>query len=764
VTARYRETVLDDTSATGRAFARALSQGTDTWLRAMFEQSVGEVGGDFDRRVALVAIGGYGRGELAPGSDLDLLLAHDGRRDIGKLAERLWYPLWDARVKLGHSVRSIKEAIKLADDDLDTATSLLSIRHIAGDKTITDEIVERALAQWRKRGKKWLAELAGAASSRQAMHGEVAFQLEPDLKEGRGGLRDVHTVAWVAATGLVDLPSDVAMLTAAEEVLLAARIELHRVTGKRSDTLALQEQDSVAAALGYGNADVLMSDISGAARTITWVTDEVWHRVSTLLDGNRAVPDHPVASGVVLRNREIHLEPSARPADDPTLMITIALAAARHRTGIDRDTLDRLAAETPPYPDPWPARAVDLLVALLLEGHDAIRPIEALDHVGLVTRMLPEWSRVRSKPQRNAYHRFTVDRHLLEACANAAQLRDRVARPDLLVLGALFHDLGKGYPGDHTDVGVGLVHSIAPRMGIAPEDVLVLAQMVRLHLLLPDIATRRDITDEETISQVAATVGSLGTLELLHALTEADSMATGSSAWSAWKAELVADLVSRCAHVLGGGELHEVAWSLFPTAEVLAVMGAMRTTVEGEGNRFTVVAPDRPGLFSRVAGVLSLHGLGVLAAQAHSDEQGMAASEFTVVAPVDGGSHRWHKVEDDLRRALDGQLAIDARLAERAKAYRRRAAGRARGVDVVIDNDASSNATVVEVTALDSIGVLYRITRALADMHLDIRHAKVQTLGHEVVDAFYVRDIRGGKVTDRFHLAELDRAIKHALT
>jgi [protein-PII] uridylyltransferase len=217
--------------------------------------------------------------------------------------------------------------------------------------------------------------------------------------------------------------------------------------------------------------------------------------------------------------------------------------------------------------------------------------------------------------------------------------------------------------------------------------------------------------------------------------------------------------------VLGDGELHEVAWSLFPTAEVLALMGAMRTTVRGDGNKLTVVAADRPGLFSRIAGVLALHGLDVLAAQAHSDEQGMAASEFTVVAAADGSGHRWERVETDLRRALDGQLAIDARIAERAKAYgRKRTTARKTDPRVVVDNNASSNATVIEVHAPDSIGVLYRITRTLAEMQLDIRHAKVQTLGHEVVDAFYVRDVWGEKITESFHLSELDRAIRHSVT
>ena len=418
----------------------------------------------------------------------------------------------------------------------------------------------------------------------------------------------------------------------------------------------------------------------------------------------------------------------------------MATAAARTGLRIERASLDRLAEETAPWPDPWPAGASDELVALLLEGHAAIPALESLDRRDLISRVLPEWEPVRSRPQRNAYHRFTVDRHLWEAAANAAGLAHRVHRPDLLVLGGLLHDLGKGYPGDHSVVGVDLVERIGHRMGLAPEDVEVLQTLVRLHLLLPDVATRRDLSDDATITGVADAVGSQLVLELLAALTEADSMATGPSAWGSWKAELVEELVDRVAHVLGGGELSEATWSLFPSGLVTLIMAERRTAVLADGDRVTTVAPDRPGLFSRVAGVLSIHGLDVLGAQAHSDEQGMAANEFRVAPPSDGVID-WTRVAGDLERAIAGQLAIEARLAERARTYRRRRALAAAAVrtSVRIDNDASSNATVIEVRAPDRVGLLYRITKSIADLGLDIRHARVQTLGPEVIDTFYVR-------------------------
>ena len=480
----------------------------------------------------------------------------------------------------------------------------------------------------------------------------------------------------------------------------------------------------------------------------------------------------PIAShpGVIRVNGEIELSASADPTTDPTLVLRVALAAARLGCRIERRTLDRLADEVAPWPPTWPAGAADMLVALLLEGHAAVPVLEALDQRGLLTRLLPEWEPVRSRPQRNAYHRFTVDRHLWEAAANAAQLVDRVARPDLLVLGALFHDIGKGYQGDHTEAGMEVVRGLGHRLGIGLADTDVLIAMVEHHLLLPDVAVRRDLTDSATLSHVAESVGSVEVLDLLHALTEADSKATGPSAWGSWKEGLVDDLVTRVRHVLGGGDVRELTWRLFPDADTLARMARSEADVRVDDDRVTVVTSDVPGSFSRVAGVLALHGLDVLSAQAHSDEPqlgrvGMAASQFRVDVPHE--EFDWESVRADLLRALAGELAIEARLAERARTYRRRKAMQAQQPgppSVVFHDDASSNASVLEVRATTKIGILHRITKALAELGLDIRHATVQTMGMEVVDTFYVRTWSGELVTDEFHRAEIKRAVLQAVT
>jgi len=758
-----RAELAGDASLVGRDLCRAYSDLVDGWLSDLLAAAEAEVGAG---AVALVAVGGYGRAELSLQSDIDVLLLHGGRNDIGALADRVWYPIWDEGLKLGHAVRTTREALALASDDLDTATSLLQVRHVAGDAALTEELAARALEQWQKRAKRWLAELSARVTERHAQAGEVAFLLEPDLKEGRGGLRDVHALRWSEAARSLLWAGDDPALVDAYQTLLSARVELHRRTNRPGDRLLLEDQDAVADALGEESADTLMRSVASAARTIAWRSDDAWHRIDASLSGPsgwRSRRDKAIGPGLVLRDGEVHLTADADAAADPTLVLRAAAAAAAGGVRIHRASLDRLVATSTPLPVPWPHDVRAALVDLLLAGHRAIPVIEALDQLDLWVAVFPEWPAVRSKPQRNAYHRFTVDRHLIEAAANASALVVRTDRPDLLVLGALLHDIGKGYPGDHTAVGIDLLADIGPRMGLPPEDVGTLQAMVRHHLLLPDVATRRDLDDPATITLVAEAVGDTTTLGLLAALTEADSIATGPAAWGRWKAELVRDLVSRTTHVLGGGSPEEVRED-FPTEEHLALLAAGRQVLRGDGDRLTVVTPDRSGVFSRVTGVLALHGLGVLDAAVTSVD-GMALEVLRVESSF-GPTISWDKVVVDLGHALEGRLALQARLAERARVYgERRAAGPPQEPPrVFVDNNASRGATVVEVHAPDSMGVLYRITRALAELDLDIASAKVQTLGERVVDAFYVRTPGGAKIEDAATLVEIERALLHVLS
>ena len=756
-----RDRLRADPSRRGLAFSEAWRSRVDPWLAECFAEATASQGGE---GLALLAVGGYGRGDLAPGSDLDLLLLHRSRTAPAVLAEQLWYPIWDEGLKLGYAVRTVADALDLASGDLHTATGLLTVRHLAGDPSLTEEVADAALAQWRKKAKRYLTMLRTSVAARQDQFGEVAYLLEPDIKEGRGGLRDIHALRWAELARRVLEDGDDEALTAAETVLFDVRVALHRATGKATERLTLQDQDQVAEELGV-DADALMGEVAHAADTVAWIADETWDRVNMSLSTGSSLlgwRSREKAPGLMVRDGQVQLEPSCDPSSSPELVLDAAILATRKQARLSRATLERLAARAPRPPDVWPEALREQFVRLLAGGHDAIRVIEALDHTGLWERYIPEWTPVRNRPQRNAYHRFTVDRHLLEATANAAGLIDRVDRPDLLLVGALLHDIGKGRPGDHTDVGMDLVAVMGPRMGFDAADTAVLVDMVRHHLLLPEAATRRDLSDPTTIASVAEAVGDQRRLHLLAALTEADSLATGPAAWGSWKADLVRDLVRRVDHYLEGGDLAALVTAEFPDADHRQLMAARRRHVEVSADTITVIATDGRGLFSRVAGILALHGLEVRTADAAA-EHGMAIAQFCVTSRF-GPMIAWDRVTPHIDAALDQRLAIEARLAERTRTYQRRTpVPRLPPPSVRFDDGASATATVIEVQAPDRVGLLYWVTRAFAEFDLDVRVAKVQTLGDVVIDSFYVTHLDGSLVTAGEVRSELERALLHAV-
>jgi [protein-PII] uridylyltransferase len=706
-----------------------------------------------------MAVGGYGRRELAPGSDLDLVLVHAGVRSVAEVAEPVWYAVWDAGLQLDHSVRTVDECVRLAETDLRVALGLLTARCVAGDGGLVAEVVERVRERWGARSTVRLAELRDAMERRWEQHGELAFLLEPDVKLSRGGLRDVEALYAAALAAPVALPIlDDASLEAAVDELLSVRVALHAVTGRRGDRLGLEEQDLVARRLGLADAEELLPQVAAAARRVQWTTDQVWRRIASWQAGpRRGSLARPLGPGVALVDDELVLDGTVLPADDSALPFRLAAAAARTGLPVAQSALVRLENESVAPPEPWPTATRDALVDLLGCGHAAVPLLETLDHIGVFGRYVREWAAVRSRPQRNTYHRFTVDRHLFEAAAEAAASVRSVARPDLLLLGAWLHDIGKGFPGDHTPVGARLVADIGARLGLCPSDVAVLVRLVENHLLLAEAATRRDLDDPATVDAVLARVPSLLELDLLAALTRADSLATGPAAWSAWKAGLVDELVARTSSRLSGGAVPSVP---LVTDAHRSLFAARALRVLADGARVTVVAPDRPGLLSVVAGVLALHRLPVRAANG-ATEDGMAVQVFDVEP---SSSPQWAEVSAALAAALDDPASVEVRLASRARASRlpqRPGAATPPASRVLLDNDSTDRATIVEVRSADSVGLLARVAGAIARCDGDIGVVRVLTFGHEVVDTFYVTDRRtGAKVTDT---ERLERAILAAL-
>ncbi|MDH6144694.1 [protein-PII] uridylyltransferase [Kitasatospora sp. GP30] len=765
---RARSALLADPELTGQARRTALARLTDDWLAALFQRA------DPPPGTALVAVGGYGRGELSPRSDLDLVLLHDGAA-VGELADRLWYPVWDSGMKLDHSVRKLAEARSVAAADLKAQLGLLDARHLAGEADLTAALRSAVLADWRATAARRLPELRELGLARAERHGELSFLLEPDLKEARGGLRDVVELDAIAASWLADAPRE--GLAAARQRLSDVRDALHLATGRATERLALQDQDQVAAELGVLDADTLLREVYRAARTIAYAGEVTWRSVDRLLAGRRsrgrrallrpfgggarvAAGREPLAEGVVAQDGEAVLAQAARPADDPVLPLRAAAAAAQNGLPISHATVRRLAAECRALPVPWPTEAREQLVTLLGAGRAGLPVWEALDAEGLIDRLLPDWERVRCRPQRNAVHTWTVDRHLVETAVRAAALTRRVARPDLLLVAALLHDIGKGWPGDHSEAGEVIIRDLAVRMGFDHDDTETLALLVRHHLTLVETATRRDPDDPATVELIAKTVGTATHLELLHALTEADALATGPAAWSAWRASLVSGLVHRVAAVLAGAEPARPAAAVCVAEERLAVeaartrepallLRAEHDPLAGEpmGVELALAVPDRPGLLGTVSGVLALNRLTVRSLNlCELDPIGAGpvlllswrvAAEFGELPAVD-------RLRSDLRRALDGSLDTGRRLAERdAAAPRRRGITPPPPVVTVAPGGASATATVLEVRAHDAPGLLHRIGQALDAAGARVRTAHVSTLGADAVDAFYLTDAAG---------------------
>ena len=736
---------------------RIRSNEGDLLLTNLFQSSLADIHGADSDDVAIAAVGGFGRGELSPGSDLDILILHKGTlsaEDLSSFVNKILYPLWDKKIKVDHSVRTRSEVREVVEVDLKVILGLFDIRLICGSAALVADVQIDAHDEWRKNSKRRLAELQKSLLERHQRAGELAYLLEPDLKEARGGLRDITALRALNKSGAIAIPME--RISVAESLLSNVREALHIVSGRDKDKLLFQEQDKVAVHLGFADADALMSEVAQAARSVDYLLDSSWYRIAHKgKDGSgrflRKVRSTTLSRDISVANKEVTIDIDANFALDPTIGLRACAAAAQLGLPMSMDSLERLSVAltsgVTELPNPWPRDARENLISLIGAGPAMVQIFEALDQEEIIFHWIPEWRAVRSLPQRNVLHRHTVDRHMVETAVHAAALTRKVHRPDLLLFSALFHDIGKGTEEDHSDRGAVLIAPLAQRIGFSESDIRTIQLLIKHHLLLSATATRRDLDDPATITAVADAIPDLQTLELLHALSIADGEATGRAAWSDWKASLVAELVKRVELAITDNTVAEQP-ELSEDQRAKAESGKLSVSIENRKNLYAieVVIPDSTGILSTVAGVLNLLRLDVRSARTKSVGNS-AVMEWIVIPDPHAPVLEEEKLHDEITRALKSRSSLSERIQERIDAYSQLPSIPVPEPVVETFLDAATDATIIEVRSHDRPALLFGIGDSISRSNVDIRSAIVTTLGAEAIDTLYVTEIGGGPLT-----------------
>jgi [protein-PII] uridylyltransferase len=710
--------------------------------------------------VALASVGSLARGDAGPLSDFDLVLLHDGRsmsgKEITSLADRIWYPIWDGGASLDHSVRTVGECRSVAAGDLSAAVGLLDLELVAGDAQVVAAARSTLGHDWRANARRRLPELVESLEVRHHRHGDLAHSIEPDLKEARGGLRDMSVLRALTAAWLADRPHG--QVDAAYRTLLDARDAIHVVTGRGRDRLGIEDHDVVAALLGHPDADTMLSVVGTAARTVSYAMDGTVRRAAqsqrarTLRVGPRRPSLKTLGFGLFEHDGEVVLGAHLDPSRDPLLVLRAAVAAARRGLPLAPATLTNLAENSPDITVPWSPVARSLFTDLLAAGPGLIPVWEGLDLAGVIDSWLPEWSQVRSRPQRNLVHRHTVDRHLIETVVMATAFLPDVERPDLLLLAALLHDIGKiAGAQDHAKVGAPRAATVVRRLGLDESEVEVVELLTREHLRLIELATRRDPSDSQTIAAVTdAVAGRRDVLELLRALTEADASAVGTAAWTDWRAHLLEELVVGARAALGDSATASVSVAeeiedlLSPDVVAGVAMGEPYVVISpiAGAYRIDVFDRDRLGLFGDTAGLLAADGFIVRTARVRTQE-GIAANQWQVDSP--GGDAPDPAA---IGRGLSS-LAQGDRASLRALERRRGPATRGVGMDprplprVAVVPHASQESTVIEIRAQDRPGLLHEVGMTFARAGLSVHSAHIATYAGQTLDTFYLSEFGG---------------------
>ena len=788
-------------------------------------------------QTALVALGGYGRSELFPFSDVDILLLHapEVGNQLTTAVETVLYPLWDAGLEVGHGVRTVAQCLDDAEKDFFFQVALLDARLICGNAPLYAELEQRyrqSFVEGQRRN--FLQNMVTTRQQRHQRFGMHSYLLEPHIKESRGGLRDIHAMLWTAKAlfGMKTLADiqEAGLLTSGERTdfanawdhLVRIRNRLHYASGRKNDQLYFEYQEEMAKAQQLRDADGLlgverfMRDLYGHLQKVAIISDLFFEHVEeTLTTATAPPPGKELSHGIVSRGGHIHLADRAQLPAKPYLLMQLFAHAAKTGLPIHYRTKKLITANLHLIDDRARAskRMVKSFLAALTEAREPLPVLTTMLETGLLTAMIPELAQVASLAQHDIYHIYTVDRHLLQTVTEMTRLREEeasifmtIASPAVLFLAALLHDIGKGQGGHHAERGAAMIEQIGKRLGLPAADTNCLRFLVRNHLFLTDTALRRDLEDEQFIIRCARQIEDPDRLSMLYLLSIADARATGPTAWTDWKAALLLELFLRIANLLEGTDLsapqsqkHGISWMrtrvcdlidpgendiddlpgeylLSFTPEEVVEHLAMRKMLKGrkalvaaaEGKDFwtvRIMAKDRTGLLAKICGVLALHNLAVMAAKIWTWPDGTAVDVINVrpVPAIPYADQDWAALENDLNRALANRLALAHRLVDKRLPVisRNHRMGVRPEPRVELNNTASDTYTVIEVFTDDRPGLLYGITRCLAELDVNIYRAKIATEKERLVDVFYVLDIDGEKIEDAPFQDEIAKALLH---
>lgn len=650
-------------------------------------------------------------------------------------------------------MRTPTECADVAGRELSAGVGLLDLRILAGDTGLVSSARSALLVSWRNHARQRLPELLAALEERRQTHGDAAYLLEPDLKEARGGFRDMIMLRALAATWLTDRPHE--GVRDPYERLLDVRDALHVTSGRTLDRLLASEIPDVARQLEYDDADDLHRAVSLAARRIGHAVDLTVRAARQVLPQRRALSfarreRRPLFTqaphGLIVHLGEVGLDRNTSPSE-PLLGLRAGALAARRGLVLSPVTADNLGAHSPAVAAPWSVDAREALLEMLSSGPDLVPVWEALDLAGCITRWIPSWGLIRAQPQHNPIHQHTVDRHSVETVAQARRHLPQVERPDLLLLACLFHDIGK-VPGagvDHAEIGAPIARAAVLELGFSEPDADLIERLVRHHLTLAELATRRDQDDPATqAALVEAVDGRLETLNLLRRLTESDARAAGPAAWSSWRSQLINALADRVEGLLVGEDRREAFAELsdLGLARSVRLDGRPRIRIDQRpgGIQLMIAATDRLGLFSEIAGLLAAHAVSVRSAVL-STLEGVAVNTWRVDKQLLADLPDPAVLVKEIERLERGDSTMLA--AVRRREDRAHRSGSLAEPYVGVIEDASESAVVLEARTGDRSGLLYALGQALTHEQLSIRSAHISTLAGQAIDTFYVTEVDG---------------------